>query len=304
MLLQSSSEAIAEAASFISNGELVIVPTETVYGLAAQALDEEAVKKIFEAKGRPADNPLICHAYDKTQVEMLTASWSTQAQQLADAFWPGPLTLVLPKRNEVSAVTTGGLNTVAIRMPSHKVFREILKLVGEPVAAPSANLFMGLSPTTAQNIDPDLIKEVKLVIDGGSCEFGIESTVLDLSGEIPSLLRPGSISKDQIESVLNTQINSGSKERKSPGMYPRHYAPKGKVLIDKDIDDKPGLVLTKQPAKDQVKMPKEPRKYAAKLYAALSEMDQQNQAVIFIEAPPRTPEWDAVWDRLRRASAD
>ena len=304
MLLQASKESIAQAAELIVAGELVIVPTETVYGLAALALDENAVQKIFAAKGRPTDNPLICHVYDQSHVQMLTEHWPNEAQVLAGAFWPGPLTLVLSKREEVPDVTTGGLDTVAIRMPSHSVFREIIEQVGAPIAAPSANLFMGLSPTTALNIDPELVHSVALVIDGGSSQFGIESTVVDLSGNRPSLLRPGSISKEQLETVLQQELNTGAQERKSPGMYPRHYAPKGKVFIEKDIGDKPGLVLTKQAATNQVAMPATAAEYAAKLYGALSELDRQGHAAIFIESPSKTPEWAAVWDRLSRASAD
>lgn len=221
------------AAKALKAGELVAFPTETVYGLGAHALDETAVRKIYAAKGRPSDNPLIVHIYDQKQLPAL-AVVSALAQQLIDAFWPGPLTVVLPKTPEVPDVITGGLGTVAIRMPNHPIAAKLLALADLPIAAPSANLSGKPSPTTAEHVRYDLDGRIAGIVDGGAAMVGLESTVVDLSGDMPVILRPGAITKKQLEAVIGTVLeakNADDGVPKAPGMKYRHYAPRATVKI-------------------------------------------------------------------------
>lgn len=265
------------------------MPTETVYGLAANALDPAAVAKTFEAKGRPADNPLIVHLASPEKALGLTTHFSETALTLGKAFWPGPLTLVLPKLPRVPNITTGGLDTVAVRVPAHPVARALIQASGVPLSAPSANPFMGLSPTRAEHVSSSL---VDLVLDGGPCEVGLESTVIDVTGSTPRLLRPGGISKAQIEAMLGRSIEEGhSTERRSPGMYPRHYAPRTPIRLVSALEGRSGVALNEDPIA-----------YGASLYATLHDLDSMGLQEILIERPPDSPEWEAVWDRLRRAT--
>jgi len=290
-ILPPTNENIALAAAIIRDGGLVGMPTETVYGLAANALNPAAVAKTFEAKGRPADNPLIVHLASPEKALGLTTHFSETALLLGKAFWPGPLTLVLPKLPRVPNITTGGLDTVAVRVPAHPVARALIQASGSPLSAPSANPFMGLSPTRAEHVSSSL---VDLVLDGGPCEVGLESTVVDVTGPKARLLRPGGISKAQIEAVLGMSIEEGhSTERRSPGMYPRHYAPRTPIRLVSTLDGRPGVALVADPAA-----------YAAQLYAALHDLDTQGLEEILVERPPETPEWSAVWDRLNRAVSE
>ena len=229
----------AVAAELIRRGELVAIPTETVYGLGADGLNESAVAKIFEAKGRPQDNPLILHIWDAAQMEQFCHDIPKAAYDLAEAFWPGPLTIVLPARENVPKRTTGGLDTVALRCPDNAVTREIIRLSGVPIAAPSANISGKPSTTTAQHVLHDHDGKIAAVVDGGSCRVGVESTIVDLTEGRPRLLRPGGITPEQLISVLGdlvvdkavtAQIDKDAVV-KAPGMKYRHYAPAEPVVI-------------------------------------------------------------------------
>jgi L-threonylcarbamoyladenylate synthase len=287
----------------LRSGGVIILPTETVYGLAANALDSEAIGRVFTIKGRPSDNPLIVHIGEVDSVNQLVNRWPEQAEALADAFWPGPLTLVLSKKAHVPGVVTGGLNTVAVRMPDHPVALEILRAAGVPVAAPSANRFKMLSPTRAEDIDIQIASQVDLIVDGGPANYGIESTVLDLTGETPALLRPGAITQQQIESLLGAPILVGDgTERRSPGLYPRHYSPRAILRLVERAGQGPALVLRDDMLPGQIRMPSNAKEYASQLYAALNHLDNFGADLIEVESPPRDPDWDAVWDRLTRAA--
>ncbi|MBR3971990.1 MAG: threonylcarbamoyl-AMP synthase [Ruminococcus sp.] len=245
-LLKATKENIKLAAETLQKGGLVGIPTETVYGLAANALDAEAVKSIFVAKGRPSDNPLIVHisSFDEIEKYELVREFPESAEKLAKHFWPGPLTMIMPRGEKVSDVVTGGLDSVAIRLPSHEVAREIIKTAGCPLAAPSANLSGSPSPTTAQHVFDDMNGRIPLIIDGGSSDVGLESTVITLCTPIPTVLRPGKVTLEELRAVLGevalsdavlSKLKEGEKAA-SPGMKYRHYAPKAKVYLIKGDD--------------------------------------------------------------------
>jgi len=301
-LLKPTREAITAAARAIRAGKLVVVPTETVYGLAADALDADAVARIFAAKRRPPENPLIVHVSSVAHAKTLVLDWPEHAETLAQKFWPGPLTLVLPKAAQVPAITTGGLNTVAIRFPANDICTRLIDACARPLAAPSANKFMGLSPTRVEHLDEGLLNHVEYVLDGGPCVVGIESTVLDLTGS-PMLLRPGAITKQHLEAALGQPVRisspEGAGERRSPGMYARHYAPRTQVHIVEKPTSRVALVFDHATA-DQIRMPDDATSYGAWLYAALHLLDQLGASKIEIEAPPHGHDWDAVWDRLHK----
>lgn len=225
-------------AQLLREGKTVIFPTETVYGLGANALDEQAVKKIYEAKGRPSDNPLIVHIYKKEEVYELAKDISKKAEDVMQRFWPGPITLILNKKNIVPYKTSGGLDTVAIRMPSHKIAREIIRMAGIPIAAPSANISGRPSPTKAEHVYEEMNERVDGIVLGGDCDFGLESTVVDFTSEIPMILRPGSITKKDLEKVIGNVIldpslekKEDNKKAKAPGMKYTHYSPNADVYI-------------------------------------------------------------------------
>lgn len=229
---------IRQAASVIRGGGLVAFPTETVYGLGANALNPTAVKKIFEAKKRPSDNPLIVHIYDKNDIYLLTRDIPEVADRLIRRFWPGPLTIVLKKSRIVPSVTSGGLDTIAIRMPKNKIALLLIKEAGVPIAAPSANLAGRPSPTLARHVLEDLRGRIEMVVDGGQTKIGIESTVIDLSGKIPTLLRPGRVTLDELQRVIGKLTVhphlKGKKSKavfRSPGMRYRHYSPTAKLIL-------------------------------------------------------------------------
>jgi L-threonylcarbamoyladenylate synthase len=227
-------ELIKEGAEWLRAGELVAFPTETVYGLGANALDDLACAKIFAVKGRPQDNPLIVHVCSRTMANSLIEGWTAAAELCVQRFWPGPLTLVLPKTAIVSDVVTAGLPNVAIRMPSHPVALRLIEETGLPIAAPSANLSGKPSPTSGSHVWRDLKGKIPLILDAGACPVGLESTVLDVSGEVPLILRPGGISKERLEAVLGEiQVDKPSECQvpKAPGMKYRHYAPRGEMIL-------------------------------------------------------------------------
>lgn len=303
-IVQASDATLKLAGTILRSGGLVVVPTETVYGIAANALDADAVAKIFAAKGRPADNPLIVHIAAIDDVGPLTKHWNATAALLADRFWPGPLTLVVDKSDAVPSVVSGGLETVAIRMPEHPIALEVIKSAGVPLAMPSANRFMELSPTRVEHLDAEVLEKVDLVIDGGPCRVGVESTVIDVVDDPLRILRPGGVTRAEIEAALKRPLSSTPPNaRRSPGMYARHYAPRAKlVLVDLLEPGMPGLTFD-EAGPGQIRMPLEPRAYAASLYHALHQLDRENPEVIFVEIPPMDADWEAVHDRLRKASA-
>ncbi len=286
----------------LQRGQLVVVPTETVFGLAANALDPEAVARIFAAKGRPADNPLIVHVRDVAQAQRLATEWPDLAQKLADAFWPGPLTMVLPKQAQVPAITTAGLDSVALRCPRHPVMQALLADLDFPLAAPSANLSESLSPTTLDDLEPRLTRRAAAVLQGEPTEFGIESTVVRVTPDGVRLLRPGAISRSEIEAVVGELMANDPEEKASPGLRKRHYAPRTPIhLVDQLDASVAGLVIGNAAnGPHQVAMPAEPYAYAQRLYRELARLDRGGHEAIFIQRPPNTPEWEAVHDRLNR----
>jgi len=243
------SQDINAGADLIRNGELVAFATETVYGLGANALDPEAVAQIFEVKQRPHFDPLIVHISSVNQLDQLTFGLSKQAAKLAEQFWPGPLTLVLPKKDIVPDLVTSGLDSVAIRIPAHPIARQLLEAVELPIAAPSANKFGCLSPTHAEHVAEQLGSEIKLILDGGACTVGVESTVVQCLGELPVLLRPGGISLEEIESCIGQvrlaeiEDHAEANSPLSPGMLPRHYAPRTRLFLVNNRDEVPAKGL-------------------------------------------------------------
>jgi L-threonylcarbamoyladenylate synthase len=277
------------------------MPTETVYGIAADALNPDAVRATFALKNRPPENPLIVHVSSFSQADRVCREIPAQAARLAAQFWPGPLTLVLPKAPCVPNVVTAGLDSVAVRCPAHPVALELLQAFGGPLSAPSANAFTRLSPTLAEDIAPEIRAGLGMVLDGGPCSVGIESTVLDLSGLEPTILRPGNVSRAQLEEALGRALGQGI-ERKAPGMYPKHYAPRTPLhLVDQLQPDQAGLTLGST-GPNRIVMPLESNKYAAQLYHALAELDKRSLPAIYVELPPETTDWEGVHDRLRKAA--
>jgi len=302
---------ISKAAELIRSGKLVAFPTETVYGLGANALNAKAVQAIFKVKGRPATSPLIVHVDSVAMAQSLVMHWPTSATLLCTAFWPGPLTLVLPKKSIVPDIVTAGLPSVGIRMPNHPIALALIEAAKYPIAAPSANRFTELSPTTALHVQEALGTQIDFILDGGPTQVGIESTVLSLMENRPQLLRPGMITQAQMEAIIgpidvSTHVDEGA--HLSPGQHLQHYQPKTPLyLVQKEFQLRLGrgiyLGLTgKQNGCDYYEMPKEPRMYAQKLYALLHDVDQQHYDWIAVECPSQSPEWTGILDRLTRAS--
>ncbi|MFN8009637.1 MAG: L-threonylcarbamoyladenylate synthase [Terriglobia bacterium] len=323
--LHPQTELISRAARILQAGGLVAFPTETVYGLGANALDAAAVSKIFTVKERPATNPLIVHVHDAEAAQALVRVWPETARKLGQKLWPGPLTLVLPKQKEIPDKVTAGLDSVALRVPSHPVAQALLKISGLPVAAPSANRSSQLSPTTAQHVEKALGNQVELILDGGATNVGIESTVVDLTRERPLLLRPGVISLSELQAILG-DIEIPEKPvhdrepRPSPGMMERHYAPRASLILfqAQDFEEiqemvkrenlkggKVGALLLTSlelPLQHPMVMPLEAASYARLLYAALHSLDDLGCTLILVERVPEEPRWAAIQDRLKRAA--
>jgi len=314
-----TSRAIELAAEALRAGNVVAVPTETVYGLAADAMNEVAVRTIFQLKNRPPANPLIVHVLNAQQAQRLVTQWDKHCERLASMFWPGPLTLVLPKAEGVPDVVTAGYETVAVRAPAHEVMRALLKAFGGPLAAPSANRSTSISPTTAAHVAEDF-KSVDdlLILDGGPCTVGIESTVLDLAGKTPTVLRPGGISIEQLrEAIGDINVRSHRAQAKSPGTSPRHYAPRTPCeLVSHDeltkkleAADHQYAVVCFDPAMASrahavIVMPASADRYASMIYDALRRMDATGAERILIERPAHSEGlWTAILDRLQRATA-
>ena len=294
---------VGQAAQKIWAGELVAFPTETVYGLGANALDAAAVEKIYALKQRPAASPLIVHVASVEMARSLAAEWPALAEELARRWWPGPLTLVLPKQPSIPDIVTAGLPTVGLRMPDHPIALELIRAAGVPIAAPSANKFTSLSPTTAEHVRAAFGDTVE-VLDGGPCRVGIESTVVAIENGRLTLLRPGMISLGEIESATA----EGGAAHPAPGMHERHYSPRTPVLLVHTAKELPGragaYLWFRKPGlvSRSIRMPARPEAYAARLYAALHELDQEGWPWIGVELPPDDPAWDAIRDRLRRAA--
>jgi len=298
------------AAQLIRAGRLVAFPTETVYGLGANALDEAAVQRIYDAKGRPATSPLIIHVADIVMARQVTAEWPTLAQRLAERFWPGPLTLVLPKADEIPDIVTAGLDTVGVRIPSHPLALELIRRARVPIAAPSANRFTQISPTTAEHVRTGLGNAVDLILDGGATQVGIESTVVSLTGKRPTILRLGMVSQSDLEEATGVDWRIQDSENvelavsegtlpgfTAPGMHSRHYAPKTPLMLLAKGQPEPtgrGRIL---------EMPVEPAGYAARLYAALHEADAEGWDWIALREPPAGDAWAGIRDRLKRAAS-
>lgn len=326
---------LEEAAAVIRNGGLAAFPTETVYGLGANALDEKAAKKIYEAKGRPSDNPLIAHIADLDGLKPLVSEIPEAGRKLAEAFWPGPLTLVFPKNGIVPHGTTGGLETVAVRMPSDPVARELIRLAGVPIAAPSANTSGRPSPTRAEHVFQDMDGKIDLIVDGGPVGIGVESTIVDVTEEIPTLLRPGAITMEMLGSVVGkvdvdpaiTGPLRADVKPKAPGMKYRHYAPKASLtLVEGDAEAvtarinnlaakklgeglRVGIICTEETKAlylagmvKSIGLRADEATVAHNLYAVLREFDDLEADVIFSESFPADELGQAIMNRLNKAA--
>jgi L-threonylcarbamoyladenylate synthase len=307
---------IEQAAEILRRGGLVAFPTETVYGLGADARNGEAIKKIYAVKGRPSTNPLIVHVSGVAMAKLYSSRWPHPARILAQNFWPGPLTLVLPKSSEIVPEATAGLDTVALRMPDHPIAIKLIRKFDGPIAAPSANRSTHVSPTTAEHVRRELGNDVELILDGGPCRVGIESTVLDLTSTTPRILRPGDVTREQIEKFvgpveMNSIVTQTTTAATSPGQQEIHYAPRTPAFrfdasqFNRFEGDDVGVLLigdSTRTNEHRISLPDNPVSYAQGLYAALRRLDDLNLRAIYVQSPPDTPEWAAVRDRLRRAT--
>lgn len=300
----------------LRRGGLVAFPTETVYGLGADATSATALDRLFTVKGRPRSHPLILHLGDASWLDRWTVRLPDAARRLADAYWPGPLTLIVPRAAAVPNAVTGGQETVGVRVPRHPVAHALLEAFGSAIAAPSANRFGRVSPTTAAHVVADLGDDVDVVLDGGPCEVGIESTIVDLTRDRPVLLRPGGITAEALARVAGVPIASaeGPVVTRAPGTLEAHYAPRTPLaVVSRDAlarhatEDATAVLAFEHPvwasARDVVRVvPRDAARYAHELYALLRELDGAGATLILVEAPPEAPEWAGVNDRLRRAS--
>jgi L-threonylcarbamoyladenylate synthase len=286
---------IERGADALRAGKLVVFPTETVYGLGANALDPNAVRKIFEVKGRPLSSPLIVHVASVEMARSLASEWPKEAELLAQRFWPGPLTIVVPKKTIVPDLVTAGLPSVGLRIPAQPLARALLEEARIPIAAPSANRFTELSPTTAAHVRQGLAgADVEMILDGGPCAVGIESTVISLAGPKPRILRPGMVTQTEIETVIGRVEVGGGVE--SPGQHPKHYSPRTRLVTGEAPHQGHGKRLGLDA------MPSDPGAYAERLYRLLHDLDNQGYDWIWVELPPESPEWAGVRDRLIRAA--
>jgi L-threonylcarbamoyladenylate synthase len=311
-------KAIREAAEIIKKGGLVAFPTETVYGLGADAFNPIAVARVFEVKQRPYFDPLIVHVASDGDLGKLVTGIPSDAKKLIDRFWPGPLTVVLLKKEEVPDIVNAGLPTVAIRMPKHPMAMSFIEQAGCPIAAPSANPFGYLSPTRAEHVRDQLGDQIDFILDGGPCEVGVESTIISFFEKRPRLLRPGGVALEEIEAIIGSVETKGLKKVKpsAPGMLPKHYAPRTPILLSWDEknfashkDKKIGLLAFREPRQSS-KFPYievlskkgDFREAAANLFSAIRRLDGLNLDLILAESVPETGLGRAIMDRLRRAS--
>jgi L-threonylcarbamoyladenylate synthase len=311
-IVSPSKKTIAVAAELLKKGELVAFPTETVYGLGADASNPEAVKKIFAAKGRPVDHPVIVHLARRDMLEAWAKDIPALAHSLAEAFWPGPMTLILKRSSHVPDAVTGSQDTVGLRVPAHSVALALLEAFGGGIAAPSANRFGRISPTSAQHVNDELGAEVKLILDGGDCQVGLESTIVDATSETFRILRPGRVNLEDLARILGYVPEVVTKPTmRVSGTLESHYAPRTPAyLVTLDTLETLGVNYGVLSLKPQPKgfggvwltLPSDPKAYAYRLYAVLRELDDLGLESILIEHVPDTPEWLAVRDRLSRAT--
>ena len=322
--------AILTAGKILRDGGLVAIPTETVYGLGANALDENAVKNVYVAKGRPSDNPIIVHIADFEEIYPLVKSVPEKAKKLADAFWPGPLTIILPKSDKIPAVTSGGLDTVGIRMPSNEIAREVIRAAGVPIAAPSANISGLPSPACFEHVCDDMNGRIDAIVDGGDCAVGVESTVISLCSDVPVIYRPGGITPEQIEAVIGKTelyaavLNPPEKGVKaaSPGVMYKHYSPKAEITViegsltdfenavNRQYTDEKTGILCFEGEEDKFNLKcvtygkcDDGLSQAARLFKALRELDEMGLARVFARCPEKKGVGLAVCNRLFRAAA-
>jgi len=326
-------KAVQHAAAALRRGEVVALPTETVYGLAANALDEKAVAKIFQIKGRPVNNPIIVHVASVEMAKRCVTDWPAEAEKLAKSFWPGPLTLVLPRANEIPHLVTAGSMTVGVRWPSHPFIQAVIRACDFPLAAPSANLSSQISPTNAEHVCKQLGGKIPLIVDGGQSQVGIESTVLDLTPRLragagpPEILRPGMIHAESLAAVVGKVRSPQVEVRtdaylRSPGLLKKHYAPKAKLVVlnwqsDADLNFQLStfnlppatchvIAHTKIPSGENFArvsvIPHDAKAFARAIYAELHHCDEAGAEWIVVEATPERPEWRGIADRLRRAA--
>lgn len=322
---------IKKQSKLLAQGKTVIFPTETVYGLGANALDEDAVKKIYEAKGRPSDNPLIVHIYDKDDVYNLAKNINEKAELIMNKFWPGPITVILNKKDVVPYRTSGGLETVAVRMPSHLIAREIIKEAGVPIAAPSANISGRPSPTKADHVYEEMNGRVSGIVLGGDCNFGLESTVLDVTTENPMILRPGSITKEELEDVIGTVLidpslekKEDNKKAKAPGMKYTHYSPDADVyIVSGNVEDtikkinslvaennekslKTGIMCLEENKNryngEVVSLGSTLEEVGSNLFDALRQMDKMNIDIVYSEEFSTNGVGQAIMNRLLKSA--
>ena len=322
-------KAVRRAAELLRMGEVVALPTETVYGLAANALDEKAVAKIFQIKGRPAHNPIIVHVASNEMAKHCVKNWPELAGSFSKSFWPGPLTLILPRAEKIPEIVTAGGATVGIRWPSHPFMQAVIRECGFPLAAPSANLSNQISPTNAEHVRAQLGGKISLIVDGGQSQVGIESTVLDLTVSPPRILRPGMIHAESLAAVGGEIQSQKSKNQspetalRSPGLLAKHYSPQAKLMVLAWRDERElrsqlsafnfqlstthVIAHTQIPAGfDAAKVsviPHDAEAFARALYAELHRCDAGGAELIVVEAPPDLPAWSGIADRLRRAAA-
>lgn len=321
--------AVKRAAELLRRGGVVALPTETVYGLAANALDERAVARIFQIKGRPATNPVIVHVAGMEMAKRCVNGWTPNAEKLAKAFWPGPLTLVLPRAKEIPDLVTAGGATVGVRWPGHPFIQAVIRACGFPLAAPSANLSRRVSPTSAGHVYKQLGDNISMIVDGGQSQVGIESTVLDLTVSPPEILRPGMIHAQALAAVCGEVQSPKSKAQgldsafRSPGLLKKHYSPKARLVVlnwrnDADLNSQLStfnlprstchiIAHTTIPSGENLArvsvIPHDAEAFARALYAELHRCDEAGAEWIVVEAPPETPAWSAIADRLQRAAA-
>jgi L-threonylcarbamoyladenylate synthase len=322
-------KAVRRAEELLRAGEVVALPTETVYGLAANALDEKAVTKIFQIKGRPSHNPIIVHVVGMEMAKSCVKIFPALAEKLAKSFWAGPLTLVLPRAEKIPEIVAAGGATVGIRWPSHPFIQAVIRECDFPLAAPSANLSNSISPTNAEHVRKQLGGKIPLIVDGGQSQVGIESTVLDLSVRPPQILRPGMIRAESLAAVCGEVQSPKSKAQnldsalRSPGLLEKHYSPKAKLLVlnwrnDGDLKSQIAnhksqirnchvVAHTKIPSGENFSsvsvIPHDAEAFARAIYAELHRCDEAGADLIVVEAPPESPEWSGITDRLRHASA-
>ena len=316
-----STKVITEAAERLHRGELVAMPTETVYGLAGSTHDQGALQSIFDIKGRPSDNPLIAHVDGPESARAVVDGWDDRCDRLSGAFWPGPLTMVLHRQHDVPTEASGGRDTLAVRSPGHPVARSLLEAFGGPLSAPSANRSGSVSPTTAKHVAVDLaeadVAGTLLVIDGGPCSVGIESTVLDLTTDPPRVLRPGSVSNESIAELIGKiETSVVGVQDASPGTRSRHYAPLTPLIlieagnIEAQVGDDPSQVIIIRAGSEsgaggsrEILLPVDPAGFAEGLYGALRRADGSGASKILVVVPGTGSPWRAVRDRLERAAA-